>query len=265
MLSNSRSEPNPPAPPQTPKKQTRLAIPPTPQTSTTKPRPEVPPTLGQRQTSKNVGRDDSFEWSSSDDEELLKAEQEVLQRTPYELKSKAPRTETLTSPGKRTFAQMAAPASTDNDTWPLSDDLFTTPSTSHKSNATGLPSPFRTPANRPEQTTTGPLEPSTLASEVLGILKKSPQPLTSAVENELLDLLNKHDLRTQGIIRGRDITRLAVQAKDKKITELQGRISTLEAEKETNRRVISHLKLDMAASPKKTRNRNIPAASRSEV
>lgn len=160
---------------------------------------------------------------------------------------------------------MAAPASKDNDTWPLSDDVFTTPSTSHKSNGTGLPSPFRTPANRLDQATAGAAEPSSLASEVLEILKRSNQHLTAAVENELVDLLNKHDLRTQGIIRGRDITRLAVQAKDQKITELQGRISTLEAEKETNRRVISHLKLDVAASSKKTRGRNVPAASRSEV
>lgn len=93
---------------------------------------------------------------------------------------------------------------------------------------------------------------STLAVDALKIL--APVPLTSAVESELVILLNTHALRAQGIAKGRDITRLAIQAKDKKIAELQARIAGLEAERETSRTVIAHLKQDIgakASSPKK--------------
>jgi hypothetical protein len=212
--------------------------------------------------------DESFEWSSSDDKELLKAEQEVLERTPYETPKKAPRTGIITSPGKRTFVQTAAHTVGKDDTWPLSDDVFTTPSTSHKSHGTGLLSPSIIPAKRPSRMDERPpeAEPSTLAVEALEILRSSNSQLSARVEADLVDLLNKHDLRTQGVLRGRDITRLAIHAKDKKIAELQTRIQALEAEKETNRRVISHMKTDIAASPKKGKpTRNVPHARRSEV
>ena len=213
--------------------------------------------------------DESFEWSSSDDEELLKAEQEVLQGTPYETPTKIPRTQVISSPGKRTFHQMAAQSVTSSEIWPLSDDVFTTPSTSHKSHGTGILSPAITPATRAALADAGQLdfETSTLAAEALKILKDSNSQLSAQTKNELVELLNMHDLRTQGIIKGRDITRVAIHTKDKKIVELQNRIQTLEAEKETSRRVIGHLKTDMAhQSPKKGNGRrNVPPGRRSEV
>ncbi len=128
-------------------------------------------------------------------------------------------------------------------------------------------SPDDTPAHGPSQTGAGQpgAEPSVLAAEALSILRSSNPKLNPMVENELVELLNMHDLRTKGIIKGRDITRLAIQAKDKKIGELQVRISTLEAEKEMNRNVISHLKMDIATSPKKGKDKQMPPARRSEV
>ena len=213
-------------------------------------------------------KDESFEWSSSDDEELLKAEQDVLEGTPYGTPRKVPRTQALTSPGKRTFIEMNAQPGGSADTGPLSDDILTTPSTSHKSHTTGLLSPSITPANRATQADERPpeAEPSTLAIEALEILRNSNSQLSAQVENDLVELINKHDLRTQGIVRGRDITRLAVHAKDKRIAELQTRIQILEAEKETNRRVMTHLKMDIVDSPKKGKGRrSIPPTRRSEV
>lgn len=207
---------------------------------------------------------DSLDWSSSNDEVLLKAEQEVLlDRTPYETPKKVPRTEILASPGKRNFGQMTGHPSLSDDTWPLSDDVFVTPSTTHRSSATGMLSPTNTPARGPSQASLPEAEPSTIASAVLAVLSDSQ--LSSRVEHQLVDLLNKYDLRTQGIVKGRDITRLAVQVKDKKIAELQARISVLEAEKETSRTVITHLKHDMATSPGKGRGRGGFPPRRSEV
>jgi hypothetical protein len=250
VLSNSRSEP-PPAP-TTPRKATSNAIPPTPETRPSKDAIQDAKSYRGEKGTVKLNHDESFDWSFSNDEDLLKAEQEVLSsKTPFETPTKAPRTQTLTSPGKRNLGQMTGPASAADDLWPLSDDVFATPSTTPRSRGNGLLSPTSTPARWPSQAAGVDPEPSALASQALAILSQSQ--LSSQVEKELVDLLNKHDLRTQGIIKGRDITRLAVQAKDQKIAELQARISMLEAEKETNRTVITHLKHDIATSPKKGR------------
>lgn len=267
MLANSRSEPGASVPPKTPQKQTTIAAPPTPQTRSNDTRSEAAKTSVPPNQSKSFEPEENFEWSSSDDAEMLKAEEELLERTPFETPKKAPRTEVFTSPGKRTFDQMSSSRTIGNDTWPLSDDVFTTPSTSHKPDGSGLLSPSNTPANGTSQSGAGQpeAEPSDLAAEALRILRSSGAHVSSRIETELVELLNNHDLRTQGIIKGRDITRLAVQAKERKIGELQARISALEAEKETSRRVISHMKMDIATSPQKGKGRSMPPVRRSEV
>lgn len=258
VLSNSRSEPL--AQPQTPRRTTVNAIPPTPDT---RPRTSTR-SLQQDSSPGNLRHDESFDWSSSNDEELLKVEQAVLSHNPlFETPKKAPRTASVTSPGKRAFVQMADQASTAEEAWPLSDDAFATPSTSNKSGATGLLSPTNTPARGPSQVFQHESEPSTLASQVLTLLADCH--INPKVEAQLVDLLNKSELRTQGIIKGRDITRLAVQSKEKKIAELQARISCLEAEGETNRRVIAHLKQDIATSPRKGKGKGTFSARTSEA
>ncbi|KAI1612117.1 hypothetical protein EDD36DRAFT_275202 [Exophiala viscosa] len=261
VLGNSRSEPI--AQPKTPEKAKMTTMPPTPDTRGSR------ITSGKKDTGiesrqENEEHDASFDWSSSNDEALLEAEKEVLgEAALFETPKKAARTNLMTSPGKRLFDEMAKPSNFSDNAWPLSDDVFTTPSTSHKSSGNGLLSPTRTPAKELSQQSGPKLTPSTLASEALDVLSQSR--LDFRVEKDLVELLNKHDLRTQGIIKGREITRLAIQSKDKKIAELQSRIAVLEAEKETNRTVISHLKHDIASSPKKGRGRGSPTARRSEV
>ena len=47
---------------------------------------------------------------------------------------------------------------------------------------------------------------------------------------------------TQGIIRGRDMTRLALKKKDEEIKKLQGRVSNLEAQRELDRSLIEGMK-----------------------
>jgi hypothetical protein len=145
------------------------------------------------------------------------------------------------------------------------DDVFTTPATSNKSRNPGLASPSPTPAHG--RSHIGQLqgamgEPSSLAQEALSILRKSPAALLPSVKEELLDLLNRHDLRTQGIAKGRELSRLAVTAREKRITELENRITGLENEKETQRQVISHLKQDMVASPTKPSYNKTPYRGR---
>ncbi|KAF2498955.1 hypothetical protein BU16DRAFT_524968 [Lophium mytilinum] len=81
-----------------------------------------------------------------------------------------------------------------------------------------------------------------LITDVLGVLSVNNVALDEVTKEGVRTVLNKHDLRTQGIIKGREISRLAIKAKDSKITELGLRISTLEAELETEKALAQHLK-----------------------
>ena len=255
VLSNSRSEPEP----QTPRKSTsRTRLPPTP-LSESRPNGEAKDTsptksTGETTTKEDSGNNDSFDWPSSDDAELAQTAARIVMPPQFETPRRVARTEKLSSPGKRTHHEMEDGSSS---TWPnptSSDDVFSTPNTSNRSH--GLLSPVNTPAHRPTQVPGGQApaaaENSTLAADALHILAR--MKITQEVEDELVVLLNRHDLRVQGIVKGRDITRLAVQAKDKKIAELQARIAGLEAERETSRAVIAHLKQDIGqTSPSQQR------------
>jgi hypothetical protein len=82
---------------------------------------------------------------------------------------------------------------------------------------------------------------STLVDDVLQLLR-SKRINVSDAEDSLKQVLNRHALRTQGIVKGREIARLGLKAKDAKLAELQLRVATLEAELETERATIEHLK-----------------------
>lgn len=78
---------------------------------------------------------------------------------------------------------------------------------------------------------------SSLTSEVLNCINASNVKLPPNILSELRSIVTKHDLKAQGTIKGRDISRLAIKAKDAKIAELQARIASLEAEREVERGV----------------------------
>lgn len=81
---------------------------------------------------------------------------------------------------------------------------------------------------------------SSLTSEALATLsavKVPPEALS-----KLRSVLSKHDLKTQGISKGRDISRLALKARDAKLAELQAKIQSLEAEREVDKSVIRTLR-----------------------
>jgi hypothetical protein len=267
-LGNSRSEPG--QVPQTPKKPiSNPHAPLTPQSIGRSLNEEkaISPTdtLTGKDDVSTLANEDSLEWPPSGEDEFTKAAAQATMPPPVETPRKTPRMEQFTSPGKRSHDEMR---SSGIPAWPVftpsnDDDVFMTPITSNRSN--GLLSPTATPAQIPSQLenqsqlvgnhTTN----STLATEALKIL--APIPLNSSVQFQLIELLNRHELRTQGIAKGRDITRLAIQSKERKIAELQARIAGLEAERQTSRTVIAQLKQDIgasAASPKKGRGRFTP-------
>ena len=251
VLSNSRSEPTSipqqgaSALPQTPKKPSTAAQQPTPDTRTRK----------RANSSQTVDfeNEDYFDWPSSDDEELAKVAAQASANPPplFETPRKAVKTSEFASPGKRTHNEMLNESTTILALQEVGD-VFTTPTTSTKSRTNGLASPSPTPAQgRSQGDQVLAPEPSSLAQEALSILRKNPATLLPPIEQELIDLLNKHDLRTQGITKGRDLSRVAVTAREKRITELQNRITGLEMERETQRQVINHLKVRHGYKPDK--------------
>ena len=258
VLRNSRSEPI--APPQTPRKQQPIVQPPTPDTRS-KPAPPVfspaTPTSKQKSQISESTVDDTFDWSSSADEDLASA------LDTYETPRKTPRTAVLTSPGKRNHSAIAISQE---------DDVFATPSTSHKSTGTGLLSPTATPSRPPAFTTHNLATSSdTVCSQVLHLLQSHNVCLPTTTTTALTSLLSTFELQRAGIAKGREISRLAVQAKDRKIADLQSRIAGLEQERETMKTVVAHLKSDMVqGSPTKRGRRGgndsgVVAGRRSEV
>jgi len=96
---------------------------------------------------------------------------------------------------------------------------------------------------------------SSLTTEALAILQ--PCTIPPDILLQLRGVLSKHDLKLQGITKGRDISRLAIKAKDAKVIELStkiaglknariaelvARIGSLEAEREVDKAVIGQLR-----------------------
>lgn len=191
-----------------------------------------------------------FDWSASNDKALAEVGQALAMAAP-ETPRKVPRTPMFTSPGKRNHSEMVENNSTFSSTVG-DDDIFNTPRSSE--DVSGLLSPVESPMRRkPQDGNHYPIN-SALATDALRILERSN--ISPDAEQQLIELLNKHDLRTQGIAKGRDITRLALGNKDKKIADLEARIASLEAERETSKAVIAHMKSDIIqTSPGKSRKR----------
>ncbi|KAL8647519.1 MAG: hypothetical protein Q9210_005509 [Variospora velana] len=270
VLSNSRTEPVPP--PQTPTKPTHVSTSyglQTPVTDTARRRrspepntpytPSKPPTAPQKSndtqetsTTPAMSDEEFYDWPASDDEDALRvADQASLMdgMPPPETPRKAARTNNLTTPGKRTFSQMEHGAASP---WPTSSDtdgeVFVTPSTGLNRNSLlpdqALSSPSDTPTPRRFEDMLQASQDSQLASEVLNILREAKVAINPDVKAELKSVCDRHALSTRGILKGRDISRVMVNTKNAKVSELQETIGALRAERETDRAVIRHLRRD---------------------
>ena len=241
-MNNSRSEPRTPER----KDSTRLpspeaVTPHTPSNATRKPA-SVPTSSSDNTQSTEEA---FYEWANSDDDmELVKvADQSSM--PPPETPRKSVKTDALSTPGKRRWDEMTWSTPTSDK-----DDVFTTPSTGLNCrglfSASGLPSPADTPT--PQRFKDMRPESSELATEVLDGLRGLHIDLSVEAVAFLKGICHKQTLKTQGIAKGRDISRMAIKAKDLRIAELQIKIAALEAERETNRAVIRHLRRDMELS-----------------
>lgn len=95
-----------------------------------------------------------------------------------------------------------------------------------------------------EDISTVTANPYDLTPDILALLQEEGISLPSNTEQKLKNLVGKHAMRVSGIAKGRDITRVALKAKDVKIAELGVRIGQLETEREIDRRVLKGLRAE---------------------
>ncbi|KAI9798942.1 MAG: hypothetical protein M1833_004295 [Piccolia ochrophora] len=276
VLSNSRSEPQ--VAPQTPSRggvRARKTPPSSPaafQTPTKNPpRREHGDTTEESQTQDH---EEFFDWPLSEDEALQLSQ--VADRTvatsgsmtgrssrtisPAKLSPRTPsktaRTDSVTSPGKRRRSPSPPPAT---KAWPTpvtdSENPFTTPMTgpSRKNlfappHAGSLPSPSASPSpNRTRDFGLAAGGMSTLAQEVLEIIN-AEVTVDARIRGQVKDVCNKYAMRTEGIAKGRDITRVAVKSKDAKIAELNHQLASVEAEREAAFAMVRAMRAQRQAS-----------------
>jgi hypothetical protein len=200
---------------------------------------------GSKRTAKNAELDDEFDLDDIGERDLAKIAESFPPETPH----KAQKTGVYATPAttaKRKLPWLEQPATPARTTKPT-EDYFETPSKRPAQETNMLIDPT-TPAVPPTMATAASPSPptrfkdalqnpadssSSLTSEVLAALSSVKVPKDNI--DQVRSICTKHDLRYQGVIKGRDISRLAIKAKDAKITELQARIASLEADREVER------------------------------
>lgn len=276
VLYNSRSEPD--TVPRTPSRPIIGNEYPTPQTGdrtrlrspevttpTKLPSPVRPSARKTHSTATTVdeSQEEFYDWPLSDDEELSKAVDQASSQSQNamlapETPRKAIKTDISSTPGKRRFDEIEHGGAA---SWPTpisdkkGDDIFTTPATGpggkNLFSATGVedtPTPVRFKDITP---TTG--HDSSLATEIINVLKTARVNLPNNAGDAIRDICNKQSLFTQGVIKGRDISRSLISKKDEKIVELQSSMEALQSERETSRAVIRHLRRELGVA--KSNNR----------
>lgn len=197
---------------------------------------------------------DDFGWNddSDDNDELVKAlsssqteTESFISQPNFHPKSpfKTPRTAKVTSPGKRKLAEVT------NDDSSFGQSAPQTPFSSRSSRTEMFPPSSAelcmtpTPSKYNDVLSAdSKFDISDLAISLLDILEKHSVVLPNKAQDEVVSLLNRQDLKTQGIIRGRDMTRLALKKKNDEIKKLQDRVSNLESQRELDRSLIEGMK-----------------------
>lgn len=190
---------------------------------------------------------DEFEWEDSDDavvENILSSQEHRQQqaaaaaaapmRQPNFGPPKTPSRDAVGAyaPGKRKFDDISEGSKTEVFTPTSLARSFTDQAVSFSSSVppsslefSKTPTPVRfgaTPA------TGGDKASSELTAQAAEILERNKVVMSEKAKGELMDLLQKHDLKMKGIVRGRDISRIALKKKDDQIKALNERVAMLE-------------------------------------
>lgn len=196
---------------------------------------------------------DEFGWNDDTDDnaeiaQVLSSSQatESFMSQPVfypELASKVPRTPRTTSPGKRKRAEYVLDQSNS------SSSAMATPASSRTSQSARFPpssaelcmtpTPVR---NRDALSLDARPDESDLSKSACAILDKHGVVLPNSAYDELVELLNRHDLKMRGVNRARDILRVAMKKKDDEILHLKEKNTNLQAQNEMDRSIIDSMK-----------------------
>lgn len=244
VLCNSRSEPQP-ATSTTPRAGARRSSPPPPYTSVTGPSHVG---VNQADVDTEDEEEETFPWPLTGAEEA-----EITRRadriSPPPVTPKKPNTSNAyptPTTGKRKISNVEdveyPDLTTPHTTRKVDERLDNTAPRFDASSRTIGATPQTTPTpSRFKDALAGP-ESFDLTGEVFAILQNHNVRLNNETQDALRSLLNRSDLRIQGIMKGRDVSRLQIKAKDARIAEQVHRISTLEAELEAEKAMVQHMR-----------------------
>lgn len=147
-------------------------------------------------------------------------------------------------------ATMTTPATSAHNTGLL------TPTPARKHDALGTTTAIKTPTTSTTTNTTAQLgsalsalkDPVPLSNAVFTLLRTNGVMLQPNVASELSSLLHRNELRVKGLIKGRDITREGLRAKEVRVAELVARVAELEARVEVDRSVVRKLRFEKGQS-----------------
>ena len=195
---------------------------------------------------------DEFEWEDSDDaavDNILSSQEQRQQqaaaaaaapmRQPNFGPPKTPSRDTVgaSAPGKRKFDDISNLDAQDGSKTEVFTPTslarsFTDRTVSFLSSVppsslefSKTPTPVRFGAS---PATGGDKASSELTAQAAEILERNKVVMSEKAKGELMDLLQKHDLKMKGIVRGRDISRIALKKKDDQIKALNERVAMLE-------------------------------------
>ncbi|ELR10142.1 hypothetical protein VC83_04315 [Pseudogymnoascus destructans] len=248
VLHNSRSEGGPPT---TPKKPTSR-----------------PQDTGKDSKIIDRDKDDEDEYGewplgAEDEIEAVEAAERASSMRPSETPRKALKTSDFSTPGSKRIRSREGP-------WPTpatnattrDEDVFKTPISAARleplrldsASRRGLISPSASPTPNRRLDFSSVVETGgsgsagyDITAEVLRLLEG--QPIEDEAIANLRHLLNRYALKNSGIEKGRDITRLALKARDAKIEDLQQQVATLESKREMDKAIIRHFKDDIQKMP----------------
>ncbi|PLB52654.1 hypothetical protein P170DRAFT_378658 [Aspergillus steynii IBT 23096] len=150
---------------------------------------------------------------------------------------KAARTDSFTSPGKRKLSDMQNDApETPTSVWSSRSESWRLPPPSAELCMTPTPSKYRNALSGDPRA-----GPSDLALEVVKILESHNAVLPRRAQEEVTELLNKHDLKTKGIIRGREISWEQIKKNREEIKRLHERIAVLESQRDLDQKLLNEL------------------------
>ncbi|OKL58111.1 hypothetical protein UA08_06723 [Talaromyces atroroseus] len=209
------------------------------------------PTKVRRIEQSTLDEDDNWDDNWDDEVEKIMTRSTGPMRQPVfspSTPSQTPRTATksTTSPGKRKFEDFSnddhPPPSSETEPGSSQSSFMTmsaAPFSSVEVSATPTPRRYKDVLSAHGMSSTSL---SDLSAKVFAIFDRHNVVVPTVARDEVSMFLDQQHLRAQGILRGREMSWMALKKKDGEIKSLKERIESLESEREMDRIVIDCLK-----------------------